>query len=155
MERAATEKCVTQRSVPVCRSRGMLPSMGHISSDYILPEVGKRVTSRLRLHLAARIMTTAQAWPGELLDLSYFGCRIACDEPPQPRQDVLIEWGGFDAFGMVVWASLQTCGVRFYEPLNAQVLLATRGRNDVEPVQTNKDSARHEARDFVQGWEKR
>jgi hypothetical protein len=125
--------------------------MGHISFDHILPEVGKRVTSRLRLRLAARMMTTAQARPAELLDLSYFGGRIACDDPPQPGQDVLIEWGDFDAFGMVVWANLRTCGVRFYEPLKAQVLIATRDRNDVEPVQTNKDRARHEARDFVMG----
>ncbi|WP_310530837.1 hypothetical protein [Novosphingobium sp.] len=63
--------------------------------------------------------------------------------------------GDFDAFGMIVWASLRTCGVRFYEPLKAQVLIATRDRNDVEPVQTNKDRARHEARNFVQGLVKR
>ncbi len=129
--------------------------MGHISFDQIMPEVGKRVTSRLRLRLAARMMTTVEAWPAELLDLSYFGGRIACDDPPQPGQDVLIEWGDFDAFGMVVWASLRTCGVRFYEPLKAQVLIATRDCNDVEPIQTNKDSARHEARNFVQGLVKR
>lgn len=125
--------------------------MGHISLDRILPEVGKRITSRLRLRLAARVMTTAQSWPAELLDLSYFGGRLACDEPPLPGQDVLIEWGDFEAFGMVVWASLRTCGVRFYEPLKAPVLIATRDRNDVEPFQTNNERARHEARDFVMG----
>jgi hypothetical protein len=125
--------------------------MGHISFDHILPEVGKRVTSRLRLRLAARMMTTAQAWPAELLDLSYFGGRIACDDPPQPGHDVLIEWGDFDAFGMVVWASLRTCGVRFYEPLKAQVLIDTRDRNDAEPIQSKMENARHDARDFVMG----
>lgn len=125
--------------------------MGEITFDHILPEVGKRITSRLRLRLAARIMTTAQFWPAELLDLSYFGGRIACDDPPQPGQEVLIEWADFDAFGMVVWASQRTCGVRFFDPLKPGVLIATRDRNDVEPVQTSKDRARHEARDFVQG----
>lgn len=125
--------------------------MGEITFDHIQPEVGKRITSRLRLRLAARIMTTAQFWPAELLDLSYFGGRIACDEPPQPGQEVLIEWADFDAFGMVVWASHRTCGVRFFEPLKPGVLIATRDRNDAEPVQTNKERARHEAKDFVQG----
>ncbi|MFM6933471.1 MAG: PilZ domain-containing protein [Novosphingobium sp.] len=130
-------------------------AMGEISFEPILPDVGKRAASRLRLRLAARIMTTAQFWPAELLDLSYFGGRIACDAPPQPGQEVLIEWADFDAFGMVVWANVKSCGVCFFEPLQPAVLIATRDRFDVEPVLTSTERARNEAKDYVQGWAKR
>ena len=125
--------------------------MSDMSFPRIQPEIGKRVTSRLRLRLPARMKTTAQTWGAELLDLSYFGARIACEEPPQPGQDIVLEWGDHDAFGMIVWANLRTCGVRFYDALGPDVLLSTRDRGDVEIAPTTRERARIEARDFVQG----
>ena len=80
-----------------------------------------------------------------------YGARMACEKPPAAGLEVMIRWGSFDAFGMVVWSSLSTFGVRFFDPIGPEVLIATRDTDDAEHICSRTDLSRREAQAFVNG----
>lgn len=114
-------------------------------------EIGKRVTSRLRVRLPAQVLTTGETLSGRLCDLSYFGARLSCENQLTPGKEVIVKWGPYEAFGMIVWANSQSIGVRFFDALEPGVLIDTRDRDDAETERTDRDSSRVAARNFVQG----
>ncbi|PLK26006.1 PilZ domain-containing protein [Novosphingobium sp. TH158] len=125
--------------------------MGDVWLDHKMQQLGKRGTSRLRVRLLAKLITTRETLGAELRDLSYFGARLDCRTPPQPGKEVVVQWDRFDAFGMVVWSNHDCCGVRFFDPVGPEVLIATRDLDDVEHIHSSNELSRREAKDFVNG----
>ncbi|MFM5929456.1 MAG: PilZ domain-containing protein [Novosphingobium sp.] len=125
--------------------------MGEIGFDHRMREIGKRATSRLRVRLPAQIVTTGGTLTARLCDLSYFGARLSCESDLAPGREVIVRWGPYEAFGIIVWANGRGMGVRFFETLEPAVLIDTRNRDDVEIERTDNDSNRVAARNFVQG----
>ena len=62
---------------------------------------------------------------GLLLDLSCSGARLEMTPLPAVGSPALITWDDFEAFGEVVWARGETCGVRFDRMLPLEVVDST------------------------------
>ena len=114
-------------------------------------QVGRRGRSRLHVRLAARITTRTRTLRGVLCDLSLTGAGLEISEPLRLGDDVLIEWGGFEAFGSVVRMRADRCGVRFDDCVPPSVLVATRDLDDAQRLPGDRDLAREVARDWAKG----
>ena len=55
-------------------------------------------------------------------DISDTGAALAGRDLPLPGDDVLMVVGRFDAMARVIWRTADTCGIRFDEPIGADVL---------------------------------
>ena len=110
---------------------------------------GRRRHSRLRVNLPVRLITLDGTLHATLLDLSFRGAKVvfACNAP-RPGADGVLNWGAFEAFCSVAWASGQACGLDFDTPLRPQMLIATRDLADATPV---VDASRVAARAWVNG----
>ena len=125
--------------------------MGDIWNDHRLQQLGKRITSRLRIRLTAKLISTIETLSVELCDLSYFGARLTCRTPPLPGTEVVLQWDRFEAFGVVVWSSPNSSGIRFYDPIEPSVLIATRDLDEIDHIQSQYDISRRAAQAFVNG----
>lgn len=121
--------------------------MGDMTHDQTIRGIGKRATSRLRVGLMAQVLTTRKSMQAQLRDLSYLGAQIVCDYPPVPGSEVMIRWAGHEAFGTVVWANISTFGIRFFDAIEQEVLIATRNTED--SILTGNDQSRCEAKPLV------
>lgn len=110
---------------------------------------GRRRHSRLRVHLPAKLITLDGTLTATLLDLSFRGARVLLGRGSVQRGDTaVLTWGTFEAFCTVAWAESGSCGLNFDEPLQPQVLIATRDIADVTP---RVDAGRAAAHDWVAG----
>ena len=112
---------------------------------------GKRRTSRLRVKLPAKLITLKCTVNATLLDLSYFGARMSAAEPPCIGAEVVVEWGPYEGFGKVIWTNQYMFGVGFYDPIEPNVLIATRDLDDREHMPSEAEQRRRAARAWVQG----
>ncbi|MEE4452463.1 PilZ domain-containing protein [Novosphingobium resinovorum] len=112
---------------------------------------GRRGSSRLRVRLAARLVTRTETWNVVLCDLSRHGARVVTGRALAPGLEVILEWGGFDAFGEVVWCDGDRCGLAFVEPIEEAALIATRGLDDSARLPRDSDLVRDLARRWVEG----
>ncbi len=113
--------------------------------------MGRRGRSRLHIRLLARITTRTRTLRGVLRDLSLTGAGLQIADGIAIGEDVLIEWGRFEAFGQVVHVRRNLCGVNFDECILPSVLLATRDMDDAERLPRDIDLAREDARNWVEG----
>ncbi|MEO6717787.1 MAG: PilZ domain-containing protein [Novosphingobium sp.] len=106
--------------------------------------VGRRRHSRLRVHLAARLITLEGTLPATLTDLSFRGGKIVLRTAILRRgASAVLSWGSFEAFCTVAWTHGEICGLDFETPLKPQVLIATRDLADANPrVDTNRVAAK-------------
>jgi hypothetical protein len=109
---------------------------------------GRRRYGRLRLRLRARLITIHGTSRGVLADLSVTGARVRLHEPVPAVGDALLQWEGYEAFGMIVWATGCECGVLFDEPLHEALLLRMR---EVESCPDEREQVRTAAAVFVSG----
>lgn len=79
--------------------------------------LGRRAAPRVRIALPAYAQTVSGRKDVRLLDLSRTGAMLEGPSLPVTGQDVVIKCGGTDAFGVVVWARPERCGIRFDEPI--------------------------------------
>lgn len=91
------------------------------------PELrGRRSEPRACLLLSA----SAEALSGNravtLLDVSRSGARVEGFHLPGVGRDIILRCGNIDAFGTIVWAASNRCGINFDEPVAAQDLVELR-----------------------------
>lgn len=111
----------------------------------------RRVRSRLRLRLPARIETTFGAQDVLLLDLSLTGARVALREAVTVGRDMILAWSLFEAFGRIVWTNHATCGLRFERRLPPEILIATRDLHDCALPRDDRTRVRALAKAWVEG----
>ncbi len=109
---------------------------------------GRRRHSRLRVCLPAKLVTLGGTLHVTLLDLSFRGAKLATGGFLTPGSDAVLSWGRFEAFCRIAWCHGDYCGLDFDEPLDPDVLIATRDFADATPP-TN--ATRQAARNFVWG----
>lgn len=112
---------------------------------------GRRASSRLHVRLPARAITLTDTRPAILCDLSLHGAQFDTDAIMQAGAEVLLQWGRQEAFGTVVWSSGRRCGVRFYETLTPDQIIATRDLDDAEHLPPDIDLWRAEAWAWAKG----
>ena len=88
---------------------------------------GRRQSSRLRLAISARLITTWGEYPVRLDNLSETGAHISRPKTEAFMRCVL-KWLGHEAWGELVWMKGGYCGIRFDTPLPEDVVAATRAR---------------------------
>lgn len=108
----------------------------------------RRVHSRLRLGIPARLLTLeGQQWV-TLVDLSQSGARIVLGTSGKVSGG-LLRWLGFEAFGDPAWQAGEELALHFDEPIELDWLIETRQRASVE---LNRDiRTRDAAREWVSG----
>ena len=112
---------------------------------------GRRARSRLRVQLGVKLTTLTSTQNAMLVDISLNGARIALTRPIEEGLDVVLEWGPFEAFGKVLWRHEDTCGVRFYDPISPEALIATRDIDDNRLLPGDRELTREAAADWAQG----
>ena len=113
---------------------------------------GRRRDSRLRVRLAAQMITLDGTARIVMADISRSGARLTGLLPRlRIGQQAVIQWHGFEAFGFLAWCNLDQCGLEFDEPLSQAILLRTRNIQDDSPLMSDRDLARNAASAFVAG----
>ena len=112
----------------------------------------RRCRSRLRVRLAAKVITLDAEQSGVLVDISLHGARITTGRDAlRVGREVVIEWGPFEAFGKVVWSHGMTAGIEFFDQLPPKVLLASRDLDDDAHLPEEQELNRQNARQWVEG----
>jgi len=93
-------------------------------------EIGRRGEGRLRLYLESHVALMAGTYRAMLCDLSATGAMIRTEAPLPVNAEAVVRWGPFEGFGRTMWSDGQLTGVRFYEPIDWDTVLATRRRQD-------------------------
>lgn len=114
----------------------------------IEPHKGKRGHARLRLCMAARLISRSATQRATLLDLSQSGAHASVRHAPPAGEDVVLMWDRFEAFGTVVRSATGECGIVFEEELPLDIVLATR---NAEPPPSDTAMARTAAAEWVNG----
>ena len=110
---------------------------------------GRRRHSRLRVHLPAKLITLDGTLSATLLNLSFSGAKLLLGtKVVPPGSSAVLNWGAFEAFCTVAWVAGGHCGLDFEEPLQPEVLIATRDLADISP---RVDANRAAAQDWAVG----
>ncbi len=112
---------------------------------------GRRRSSRLRVRLPARIVTRTETRHVILSDVSSGGARIIAGRDLSPGLEAVLEWGRFEAFGEVVWCDGERSGMRFLDPLDERILIATRDLDDAARLPRDSDLVRRVAQGWAEG----
>lgn len=88
---------------------------------------GRRVFSRLRVGIAARLETLAGSQKVRLIDLSQGGAQIILSRPEEAGAGVL-SWMNFESFGDPAWQEEANIGMKFDKLLPLGCLVETRKR---------------------------
>ena len=87
---------------------------------------GRRVEPRAPIHLAASVETLDGKNHAQLLEVSLSGARLEAARLPAVGKDIVLVCDAVEAFGTVVWAVGQRCGMHFDEPISVSQLIALR-----------------------------
>jgi hypothetical protein len=91
------------------------------------PEMrGRRAEPRAYLVLPASTEALSGNRHVTLLDVSRTGARVAGQNLPDIGKEVVLNCGGIEAFGSVVWAAPDRRGIHFEEPIGGRDLIALR-----------------------------
>jgi len=132
----------------------MLARMNRPFASQSASSPGRRARSRLRVRLPVKVTTLSCTQTGVLADLSLNGARLCLTKPVAPGAEVLLQWAGYEAFGMVSWEHDGMCGIRFAEPITPKVLVATRDIDDAGHLPDDRDINRVLAAEWVMGQRK-
>ena len=100
--------------------------------------------------MRARLITHEGAAVAVLADVARQGARIyAPDCTVKVGRQAILAWDRFEAFGDVVWVDGCFIGLRFDEPLDREVLLATRAVEDSRLMPLERQLMREAAQAFV------
>ncbi|MDP3907788.1 hypothetical protein [Novosphingobium sp.] len=113
--------------------------------------IGRRREARLRVRLAAKVITRAGAGNVVLCDLSRQGASVIAGQAFGCSGPAVLQWGGHEVFGDIQWCSGGRIGIRFDQPLPQAVLLEARQLNETERMPADHELAREQARRWVQG----
>lgn len=90
-----------------------------------LTPIERRDHSRAEVSREVTLQLPAGLRHGYLLDLSRSGAQIEIAPQPAAGSPVLMRWDGHEAFGEVVWARGEACGVRFDKLLPEEIVGST------------------------------
>ncbi len=82
-----------------------------------------RRRERMRVLLAARLVTTFNDRPVKIRDLSSEGAMIEGDAMPSKGMDVILQRGPIEVFASVVWSNGRQCGLEFESVLDEEDFL--------------------------------
>lgn len=99
----------------------MADSHSHDGAD------SRRVFSRLRVGIAARLETLSGSQKVRLIDLSQGGAQVILSRPDEAGQGVL-SWLDFESFGDLAWRDEGHIGLKFDQLLPLGCLVETRKR---------------------------
>lgn len=85
--------------------------------------LGRRQSARLRLVAEGRLVTRDDAPATLVRDISETGAKLS-RPAAEPFTWCILEWGGREIFGDMVWADGDSCGVKFHEPISHELVLA-------------------------------
>lgn len=125
--------------------------------EHIQPQSGtsashvNRLESRLRVRLPVKVTTRDGQRCCVLEDLSANGARVSGNACFRIGQQVVLQWGRFEAFGEVRWGDSGACGLTFYAPVPMRDLLTTRHLDDQERLAPGLQFARRPAAAAVAG----
>lgn len=97
---------------------------------------GRRERSRLRTDLPASLTTLNGVFGAQLIDLSLTGAKVLVSnrhgitEELHSGLEAVLAWAGFEAFGTLVWAEGDLCGMDFERMLDPAIVLETRDLED-------------------------
>jgi len=113
---------------------------------------GRRESSRLRVRLSARIVTLGGDSPAVLVDLSRSGAKLRTTGGAiKVGTDAVLQWGGHEAFGTVVWSRGAEREFSFYDDLTDVIVLETRALDETARLAIDHELARDAARRFCEG----
>jgi len=127
-----------------------IPAMDRDLDHHAVP-TGRRECSRLRVRLPIKAVTRKGTYTAVLCDLSLAGARIEPNSEIVRGEEVLLQWGEHEAFGIVVRRGHGGLGIAFYDPIDPAVLLSTRVRDDRHHLPCEWEQNRRAARAFVGG----
>ncbi len=78
---------------------------------------GRRAAPRQRVLLGARLVTIVDEHEVRIRDLSATGARVEGDVPAAGT-DVIVQRGGSEFFGQIMWSDGMRGGIQFDEPLS-------------------------------------
>jgi hypothetical protein len=107
----------------------------------------RRGKARLRLGIAAELVTIHGRCRVTLLDLSESGARL--QHEAEQIGDCVLKWLGYEAFGSVVRRDGQEIGLHFDPPLNRAWLLDTR--EWLSAIAQGEDELRRFAKEWATG----
>jgi hypothetical protein len=87
---------------------------------------GRRVELRAPVRLPVSVETLDGTRRLILLEASLSGARLEGEALPPLGKDVVLTCGSVEAFGMIVWAAGNRCGVHFDDPISIPELVALR-----------------------------
>lgn len=112
---------------------------------------GKRLASRLRTRLPARLVTLDGEFRVILLDLSRTGASVRRDGLAIEAGNAILQWMGHEAFCIVRWNATGQCGLEFDEPIPLEWVLATREHDAEERLPDDAEIARRNAHEWITG----
>jgi hypothetical protein len=87
---------------------------------------GRRSQPRAPVHLPVTIATLDGNKRISLLEVSLSGARLEGTGAPPIGKDAVLMCGAVEAFGTIVWAAGERCGMNFDEPISLSELVALR-----------------------------
>lgn len=114
------------------------------------PSRGRRISSRLRLNIPARLVLVSGNFDCLLNDISVRGARVSLAEPPRSSNSALLQFRQLEIFCDVVWSHADQSGLRFADALSTEILIELRGIADNFSAQDRFEKARR-IQDWVSG----
>ena len=110
--------------------------MGLFRSQAAVQPAERRSSARYRVDCPAQLRMPMGDRQGWLYDISLDGARFTTSNPPPVGTSGLLEWGSHDAFGKVIWANDEGCGIEFERPIRREILeqLAATNNEPTGPV---------------------
>jgi hypothetical protein len=90
----------------------------------------KRIESRARVAIEAKLQTVLGRFSGYLLNLSCQGAMVQTVEPPARGNTVVVSCGPLDVLGTVVWVEHERFGIEFDEPIAEEMVIELRHMAD-------------------------
>lgn len=99
------------------------------------PKAGpeRRSGPRARVDCAATFIMPSGDVSGRLFDISEYGARVFCDNPPSKGMAAILEWPHGEAYCHVTWSKPGMCGLQFDRPLAADTLAETIEQSPAGP----------------------
>lgn len=92
---------------------------------------GRRGAQRAQAPLLALVATVVNVHRAAIMNVSTRGAQLSAPDLPSEGQDLLFRADTVQAFGKVVWARDNQCGIEFKIPLNSHELERLRRAADL------------------------
>ena len=113
---------------------------------------GRRALPRAQVVLPAVVDSLHGCRHIRLIEVSKLGARLEGTLLPGAGKDVVLRCGDVEAFGRVVWATVNRCGIQFDEEIRGRELVALRHLADSAGSSHLTDEEREALADWMNGF---